>query len=430
MMSVVHLHIGQCGLQIGEDYWLKALKRYQVDNDNGHVLLQMDRNPRALFIDSEKKVIRHFSRRIKASKLPIKFNVLENSIQSRTGCGSNWALGHNKLPGAKIMGDVPNLKTGFGQVYLDPDSTMLQTCLDSIRLKIEKSETFSGFLGFQSLAGGTGSGFGSRLCEELRDIYPTAYRLWNVVTPFSVGESPTQNYNQLLSMTSLYQNSDAIMLLENDAVLEMLSAKQSGSVSMKDINSHMADAMLGLFAPTDSLTPSSGGVSIGMEPWELCRSVAPMPSLKLLKSRHVSEPSPPSQANVWTKMTRSFVGQVKQASINGKTISSLIVARGQDYLSVDWKQKLKGQVKFVSWNPFPVDIWEDNKSKKRSLTYCSNLTSSGTQYCSKVLEKSKIMFKSGAYLHWYERYGTNKEVFSESFDVMQQVVDSYKEAES
>lgn len=70
-MSVVCLHIGQCGVQLGEEIWLKLLKTAQNDANNRHVMLQRDGQPRALFIDSEKKVIHRFARRMKASKVKL-----------------------------------------------------------------------------------------------------------------------------------------------------------------------------------------------------------------------------------------------------------------------------------------------------------------------------------------------------------------------
>ena len=100
----------------------------------------------------------------------------QNSIRCRKGCGSNWAMGYNQL-GAHVMGDdVPNLNAGFGKFLVDRDSTMLEVCIEAVRTKVEACDSFSGFLCLSSLAGGTGSGWGTRLCVELRDTYPTAYR--------------------------------------------------------------------------------------------------------------------------------------------------------------------------------------------------------------------------------------------------------------
>ena len=109
-------------------------------------------------------------------------------------------------------------------------------------------------------------------------------RSWTAVAPLSVGECPTQSYNELLSLSKLQDFSDAVVLYENEQIMEML-LKKTESVGYQQINEYVADSMLGLFLPVSSLTPRAGGVSIGIEPWELIRSVVPMPSVKLLKTR-------------------------------------------------------------------------------------------------------------------------------------------------
>lgn len=56
-----------------------------------------------------------------------------------------------------------------------------------------------------SLAGGTGSGLGTYVTELLRDIYPRAFLINEVVAPFKTGEVILQSYNSLLTMAHLYE---------------------------------------------------------------------------------------------------------------------------------------------------------------------------------------------------------------------------------
>jgi len=53
------------------------------------------------------------------------------------------------------------------------------------------------------MAGGTGSGLGSRFLENMRDEYPSTYLTAAVVYPVGSGESPLQHYNCLLSTSYL-----------------------------------------------------------------------------------------------------------------------------------------------------------------------------------------------------------------------------------
>ena len=103
--------------------------------------------------------------------------VSANSIKCRKGCGSNWAMGYHGLAKHKIGDDLPSLNAGFGKFCVDRDSSMLEVCIEAIRIKVEKCDSFSGFVCLNSLGGGTGSGWGTRMCQELSDLYPTAFRL-------------------------------------------------------------------------------------------------------------------------------------------------------------------------------------------------------------------------------------------------------------
>lgn len=64
----------------------------------------------------------------------------------------------------------------------------------------------------QSLAGGTGSGVGTRMSEMLRDEYQSSSQVHCVVWPYSSGEIAIQNYNLVLSLSHLHSCSDGACL--------------------------------------------------------------------------------------------------------------------------------------------------------------------------------------------------------------------------
>ena len=68
-MSTVYLHFGQCGVQIGKEYWKDVYKKSQKDQELKHALF-CGSHPRALFIDAERKVIQKFIEETKKSKVP------------------------------------------------------------------------------------------------------------------------------------------------------------------------------------------------------------------------------------------------------------------------------------------------------------------------------------------------------------------------
>jgi tubulin beta len=64
---------------------------------------------------------------------------------------------------------------------------------------------------FSSVAGGTGSGLGSRILEEVKKEFQELNILNINVFPFDIGENALQNYNTLLSLNSLINYSDYIL---------------------------------------------------------------------------------------------------------------------------------------------------------------------------------------------------------------------------
>ena len=85
-----------------------------------------------------------------------------------------------------------------------------------IRKLIEKIDYLSGFLVFQSLAGGTGSGFGTHLVEAVKTHNPKVNMINVSIWPYSTGEVILQNYNSILTTSRLIENSDGVISLYND----------------------------------------------------------------------------------------------------------------------------------------------------------------------------------------------------------------------
>lgn len=70
------------------------------------------------------------------------------------------------------------------------------------------------------MAGGTGSGLGAHVVENLRDDFSAKAPMINVpIWPYSSGEVILQNYNVLLTLHSLLTHSDGVIPIYNDDIL-------------------------------------------------------------------------------------------------------------------------------------------------------------------------------------------------------------------
>jgi hypothetical protein len=105
------------------------------------------------------------------------------------------------------------------------------TVTAGVRQEAEKEAGVPDFLLLSSLAGGTGSGFGSALLEVLADEYPCSTIAAAAVAPGRGGgsDTATQSINCCLALQHLSQHARAVLLLDNQVLLDQLNSKLSSS---------------------------------------------------------------------------------------------------------------------------------------------------------------------------------------------------------
>jgi len=406
-MSSVILGVGQCGNQISHSLW-KLLEPH-LGNLN---ICNGDGKFPAVNVDSERKVVKtlwhQFGNRYNRNNL----------ITGVKGCGSNWALGY------------------YGNKDSSEDSLLMRT-LDAVRRETERCPSFSGIILIHSLAGGTGSGLGSLLHQTLRDEYAMNYILSCVVVPHDSGESPLQDYNVALCLSSAHENVDGILLFKNDEVLLKSKAirgcmckperkiETSEQVSLAHCNRYIARCIADMILPTDSVSNNSTRCAgFGLEPWELVRSVCPMPTLKFMHASH----TPCSSQNLFKDAVKITSHQLADGSC--KNIAGLLVVRGN--VPTFPVSSLIDRMKFVKWNPFPVDLWTAkvnplDSGKLTSLAAAMNC-SAVVPFLERTLTKARIKFSANAYLHWYTKHGCTSDDFLQAFTNLDTVTSSYVDA--
>ncbi|KAL4431118.1 hypothetical protein ABPG75_006374 [Micractinium tetrahymenae] len=151
------------------------------------------------------------------------------------GCANNWAAGalrHAPVVRAQALG--------------------------ALRRQAERCDRLSGFLVMQSAAGGTGSGLGSAMVQAVRDDFPSCRILNHCVWPFEGGEVVTAPYNCVLTLDSLCQHSDGVIVAENSA-LAAVCQRQLGipRPDFADLNAVAARSLASLLLPCTVQAPPS-----------------------------------------------------------------------------------------------------------------------------------------------------------------------------
>lgn len=94
--------------------------------------------------------------------------------------------------------------------------------MDRIRKLADNCTGLQGFLVFNAVGGGTGSGLGSLLLERLSVDYGKKSKLGFTVYPSpQVSTSVVEPYNSVLSTHSLLEHTDVSVLLDNEAIYDI-----------------------------------------------------------------------------------------------------------------------------------------------------------------------------------------------------------------
>ena len=185
MTQTVVVQVGQCGNQIGCQFWERALGEHAASSGGRYdsALASLFRNvdtrhapprelrvgdgrgavgalrARAVLIDMEEGVVGGLRR----GRLGELFEA-QHCVTSVSGSGNNWAVGFY----------------GYGRRYGDE-------VREAVRKAAELCDCLQSFLLLHSMGGGTGSGLGTHVLTMLRDDYPDVYRFVTAVYPSEVG---------------------------------------------------------------------------------------------------------------------------------------------------------------------------------------------------------------------------------------------------
>jgi len=267
--EMIMLQLGQCGNQIGFEFWKKLCKEHGISPEGileEHATEGLDRKdvffyqaddehyiPRSVLLDLEPRVINNI--------MNSEYNKLYNPenvylAKDGGGAGNNWASGYSQ--GGKLNEEI----------------------FDIIDREAEGSDSLEGFVLTHSIAGGTGSGMGSYILERLADRYPKklvqTYSVFpnqettndpSAVNTIGVSDVVVQPYNSLLTLKRLTNSADCVVVLDNTAlnriavdrmriaqpsftqINELVSTIMSVSTTTLRYPSYMNNDLIGLIAP-------------------------------------------------------------------------------------------------------------------------------------------------------------------------------------
>eukprot|EP00884_Botryococcus_braunii_P019960 jgi/Botrbrau1/6648/Bobra.104_2s0035.1 len=442
----ITLQVGQCGNQIGSRFWDLALKEHDVrskehcfrdsmasffnceeptsSSGNGQRLIPPGVKARAVLVDMEEGVVNQ----VMKGRLRSLFEGTQ-LITDVSGAGNNWAHG------ARL----------YGPRYRD-------RLLEAVRQQVERCDALQSFLLLHSLGGGTGSGLGSFLLALLQDEFPGVFRITASVFPSEEDDVVTSPYNSTLSAAVLAEHADAVVCLENQALLDIWSRLSSAaSSSSKPQYSTVPasgekkrgafDGMNGLAA--QSLLNMTAGVrfpgTLNVDLNEITTNLVAFPRLHFLQpamsplmlSRDVRQLAgePRSLDQMFSEVFQQDHQLMSTDLYKGTLLGTALLMRGNISISDASRnvERLQGFLPFPHWHPkaFKLGLCQVPPSgSPYSLFNLANNTSIASALSSLHGRFSKL-YKRRFFLHHYEEYMERSEM-GQAADCVASVVEQYE----
>ncbi|KAL8201581.1 hypothetical protein R6Q57_010728 [Mikania cordata] len=212
MREIVSIHIGQAGIQVGNACWELYCLEHGIQNDG---FLQGDTGAGS----TDDSFSTFFSETSSGKHVPrAVFVDLEPTVIDEIRTGSYRQLFHPE----QLISGKEDAANNFARGHYTVGKEIVDLCLDRVRKLADNCTGLQGFMVFNAVGGGTGSGLGSLLLERLSVDYGKKPKLGFSIFPSpQVSTAVVEPYNSVLSTHSLLEHTDVVVLLDNEAIYDI-----------------------------------------------------------------------------------------------------------------------------------------------------------------------------------------------------------------
>ena len=394
MREVISIHIGQCGVQIGNGCWELYCLEHGIQPDG-----QMPSDKTIGVCDdafntffSETGAGKHVPRAV--------FVDLEPTCMDEVRTGTYRQLYHPE----QLINGKEDAANNYARGHYTVGKELIDLTLDRIRKLADQCTGMQGFLLFHSFGGGTGAGFGSLLLERLSVDYGKKSKLEFTVYPApQVSTAVVEPYNSILATHAMIDHSDCAFMVDNEALSLTASLRFDGALNV------------------DFTEFQTNLVPYARIHFPIC-SYAPVISAE--KAYHEQL----SVAEITNTLFEPANMMVKCDPRHGKYMACTCLYRGdvvpKDVGAAVATIKTKRTIQFVDWCPtgFKIGInyqpptvvpGGDLAKVQRACCMLANTTAIAEAW-SRLDHKFDLMYAKRAFVHWYVGEGMEEAEFPEA----------------
>ena len=419
MREVINVHIGQAGVQLGNACWELFCLEHNILPDGTFADPSGPKDGAFSTFFAETGSGKHVPRAV--------FVDLEPTVCDEVRTGAYRSLYHPE----QIISGKEDAANNYARGHYTVGKEMIEVVLDRIRKLADNCTGLQGFLVFNAVGGGTGSGLGSLLLERLSVDYGRKSKLGFCIYPSpQVSTAVVEPYNTVLSTHSLLEHTDVAVMLDNEAIYDIcrrsLDIQRPTYTNLNRLVAQVISSLTASLRFDGALNVDITEFQTNLVPYPrihfmLC-SMAPIISAE--KAYHELL----SVSEITSAVFEPGNMMCKCDPRHGKYMACCLMYRGdvipKEVNSAVASVKTKRTIQFVDWCPTgfkvglnyapPATVPSGDLAKvSRSLTMISNTTSVAEAF-SRIDHKFDLLWSKRAFVHWYVGEGMEEGELAEA----------------
>jgi len=434
MREVISIHIGQCGIQVGNACWELFCLEHGIQPDG-----QM---PSDKTIGGGDDAFNTFFSETGAGKHVPRcvFVDLEPTVVDEVRTGTYRQLFHPE----QLISGKEDAANNFARGHYTIGKEIVDLVLDRIRKLADNCTGLQGFLAFNACGGGTGSGLACLLLERLSVDYGKKSKLsFTVWACPQVSTAVVEPYNTVLCVHSLLEHTDVTVMMDNEALYDICRRNLDiERPTYTNLNRLLAQII-------SSLTASlrfDGALNVDVT--EFQTNLVPYPRIHFMLSSYAPIISAEKAYHEQLSVAEITMSVFEPASMmvkcdprHGKYMACCLMYRGdvvpKDVNAAVATIKTKRTIQFVDWSPTgfkcginyqpPTVVPGGDLAKvMRAVCMISNSTAIAEVF-SRIDHKFDLMYSKRAFVHWYVGEGMEEGEFSEAREDLAALEKDYEE---